>query len=68
MLGTQLMSVAPAWYDEKEHGQRQKAQEPIEVTESGIWTEVRLLHPRKARLPMEVTECGIRTKSRLVHQ
>jgi hypothetical protein len=38
----------------------------MEVTLSGIVTEVRLLHPLKADLPMEVTLFGIVTEVRLL--
>ena len=36
------------------------------VTESGIVTEVRLVHPENARAPMLVTESGIVTDVRLL--
>ena len=39
----------------------------IEVTELGIVTLVKLLHPRKADSPMLVTLSGIVTFVRLVH-
>ena len=38
----------------------------MEVTELGIVTDVRLLHPLKAHLPMEVTELGMATEVRLL--
>ena len=41
--------------------QTEKAQLPIEVTESGIWILVKLTHLVKAQLPIEVTESGICT-------
>ena len=39
----------------------------MEVTELGMVTEVRLLHPLNAWLPMEVTELGMVTEVRLLH-
>ena len=45
-----------------------KAPTPILVTESGIVTEVRLLHPQKAYSPILVTELGIMTEVRLLQE
>ncbi len=40
----------------------------MEVTESGIVNEVRLLQPENALFPIEVTELGIVNEIRLEHQ
>ena len=40
----------------------------MEVTESGMVMEVRLLQPEKAYPPMEVTESGMVTEVRLLQK
>jgi hypothetical protein len=39
----------------------------MKVTESGMLTDVRLVHDPKAEVPMIVTESGMLTDERLVH-
>ena len=39
----------------------------MDVTEFGMVTEVRPLHPAKAMIPMDVTELGIMTEVRPLH-
>ena len=45
-------------------GQKRNAPSPMEVTESGIVTEVREMQQKNARSPMEVTESGMETEVR----
>ena len=40
----------------------------MEVTEEGIVTEARELHPEKAYPPMELTDEGIVTETRELHR
>ena len=63
----QLIRVTPGRKRLSSHPQSSKPSSPMEVTEFGIATVVRLVQPRKASSPMEVTEFGIATVVRLVH-
>jgi len=44
----------------------EKADLPIDVTELGIFTDVKLLQSEKADSPIDVTELGISTDDRFV--
>ena len=62
----QLHSLAPRTYAASPQGQSWKASPAMDVTESGILIDTRLVQSPKAPEAMDVTESGIPTVARLV--